>query len=102
MESADYNHGIDIISNIESVKAITAGKVVIVGNNEKMSNYVVIESGSKKVIYAKFDEIFVAKGDDVEIGEIIGKLNTDQKLLHIEVWENGESINPSKLFKIYE
>jgi len=102
IESSEYNNGIDIISNMESVKSISSGKVTAVGRNEKMSNYIVVENSGKKFIYAMFDEVFVSKGDDVKIGEIIGKLNNETKLLHIEIWENGESINPSKLFKIYE
>ena len=102
VESSEYNHGIDIISNMESVKSISSGKVTSVGKNEKMSNYIVIESGSKKIIYAMFDEVFVSKGDDIKLGEIIGKLNSEKKLLRVEIWENGESINPTKLFKIYE
>lgn len=102
VESSEYNHGIDIISNMESVKSISSGKVTAVGKNEKLSNYIVVESGSKKFIYAMFDEVFVSKGDEVTLGEIIGKLNNEKRLLHVEIWENGESINPSKLFKIYE
>lgn len=102
VQSSEYNHGIDIISNIEAVKSISSGKVIAVGKNERLSNYIVVESGNKKFIYAMFDEVFVSKGDDVNLGEIIGKLDAKEKLLHIEVWENGESINPSKLFKIYE
>lgn len=101
-DSAKYQHGIDIISNIESVKSISKGKVILVGNNEKLSNYLVVESGNKKIVYAKFNEVFVAKGDVIELGEIIGKLQSDDKILHIEVWENGKSIDPTKLFKLYE
>ncbi len=102
IESTNYNHGIDIVSNMDSVKSISYGEVIAVGRNNKLSNYIVVESGSKKIIYAMFDEVFVSKGDEVKLGEIIGKLNNENKLLHLEIWENGESIDPSKLFKIYE
>ena len=90
VESSEYNHGIDIVSNMESVKSISSGKVISVGKNDRLSNYIVVESGSKKFIYAMFDEVFVSKGDDVELGEIIGKLSANEKLLHVEIWENGE------------
>ena len=102
IESSSYNHGIDIVSNMESVKSISSGKVTLVGKNEKLSNYIVVESGSKKFIYAMFEEIFVSKGDEVKLGDIIGRLNNEERLLHVEIWENGESINPTKLFTIYE
>lgn len=101
-ENAQFYNGIDIISNMEAVKSISYGEVIAVGNNEKLSKYVVIESGSKKIIYAMFDEVFVSKGDEVKLGEIIGKLNNENKLLHLEIWENGSSIDPLNLFKIYE
>jgi len=97
-----YNHGIDIVSNMEAVKSISYGEVVSVGKNSKLSNYIVVESGSKTIIYARFEEVFVSKGDEIKLGEIIGKLNNENKLLHLEIWENGNSIDPSRLFKISE
>lgn len=95
-----YNHGIDIISNTQAVKSISKGTVLLVGNNEKLSNYVVIQDEDKKIIYGKINETLVNKGDDIKKGDIIGALSEDNKILHLEVWENGESINPSKLFKL--
>lgn len=101
-ESSYYNHGLDIISNTQSVRSISDGKVTQVGNNEKLSNYVVIEEDGKTIIYGKIIEAFVDEGDKVSKGDIIGVLNEDNMLLHIEVWENGESINPTKLFNMIE
>lgn len=95
-----YNHGVDIISNTQAVKSISKGTVVLVGNNEKLSNYVVVQEGDKKIIYGKINETLVNKGDQVSKGDIIGALSEDSKILHLEVWENGESLNPSKLFEI--
>jgi len=99
-DTSYYNHGIDIISNTQSVKSICDGKVVFIGSNDKLSNYVVIENEDKQIIYGKITESFVKKGDNISKGDVIGSLNDDEKLLHLEVWENGESINPSKLFEI--
>ncbi len=101
-ESSYYNHGLDIMSNTQSVRSISNGKVTQIGNNEKLSNYVVIEENEKSVIYGKIAEAFVDEGDQVSKGDIIGALNEDNMLLHIEVWENGESINPTKLFDMNE
>ena len=98
----DTNNGIDIISNIEAVKSISYGEVLAVGKNNKLSNYIVVESGSKTIIYAMLEEVFVFKGDELKLGEIIGKLNNENKFLHIEIWEDGSSIDPSKLFRISE
>jgi murein DD-endopeptidase MepM/ murein hydrolase activator NlpD len=95
-----YNHGVDIISNTQAVKSISEGTVVLVGNNEKLSNYVVVQERDKKIIYGKINETLVSKGDQISKGDIIGALSEDGKILHLEVWENGESLNPSKLFEI--
>lgn len=95
-----YNHGIDILSNTQAVKSISKGTVILVGNNEKLSNYVVVQEDDKKIIYGHINETLVSKGDAISKGDIIGALSEDDKILHLEVWENGESINPSKLFEL--
>ncbi len=97
-----YNHGLDIMSNTQSVRAISKGKVIQTGNNEKLSNYVVIEDGGKTFVYGKINEAFVSEGNRVSQGDIIGALNEENMLLHVEIWEDGESLNPSKLFKMNE
>jgi murein DD-endopeptidase MepM/ murein hydrolase activator NlpD len=101
-ETTYYNHGMDIVSNTKSLKSISDGKVTQVGNNEKLSNYVVIEEDGKTIIYGKIKETFIGEGDKVSKGEIIGALNEENMLLHIEVWEDGESLNPAKLFDMNE
>ncbi len=98
--SSFYNHGLDIVSNTQSIRSISGGKVTQLGTNDKLSNYVVIEDGDRLIIYGKIHQSFVKEGDKVSIGEIIGALNEENMNLHIEVWEDGESINPAKLFKI--
>ncbi len=99
-ETSYYNHGIDIVSNTQSVKSIGNGKVSFIGSNDKLNNYVVIVDEGKQIIYGKISEAFVKEGDNISKGDIIGSLNAEEKLLHLEIWENGESINPSKLFEI--
>lgn len=97
-----YNHGVDIISNVQSVRAIADGKVIQLGNNEKLSNYMVVEKDGKTFIYSKLSEGFVKEGDKISKGDIIGALSENNMLLHIEVWEDGESLNPAKLFDMNE
>jgi len=101
-EASYYNHGLDIISNTQSVKSMSKGKVLQVGNNEKLSDYVVIENDTKTIIYGQIKECFVSEGDNVSEGDIIAALNEENMLLHIEVWVDGESVNPSKLFEMNE
>jgi murein DD-endopeptidase MepM/ murein hydrolase activator NlpD len=95
-----YNHGVDILSNTQAVKSISKGTVILVGNNEKLSNYVVVQEDDKKIIYGRINETLVSKGDNIVKGELIGALSEDNKILHLEIWENGESLNPSTLFEL--
>ncbi len=99
-ESSFYNHGIDIVSDTQSIKSVSEGKVIQIGNNDKFSNYIVIEDGDRMIIYGQIHQSFIKEGDSVSKGDIIGALNEENRNLHIEVWENGESVNPEKLFKI--
>lgn len=95
-----YNHGIDIRSDTQSVKSITQGKVVSLGENENLSGYIVIQNDEKTFIYGKISEAFVKEGDLISQGDIIGALEEGNLILHIEVWEDGASINPSKVFDL--
>jgi murein DD-endopeptidase MepM/ murein hydrolase activator NlpD len=99
-DASYYNHGIDIKSDTQSVKSITEGKVVSLGNNEKLSGYIVIQNDEKTFIYGKINETFVKEGDSISKGDVIGALNEENMILHIEVWEDGASINPSTLFNL--
>lgn len=99
-EASYYNHGLDIISKTQTVKSISNGTVMLVGKNEKLSNYVIVQENDKKIIYGKISEALVKKGDNISKGDIIGALNDENKILHLEIWENGESLNPAKLFDI--
>lgn len=99
-DSSYYNHGIDIKSTTQSVKSLTEGRVVSLGSNEKLSGYIVVQSGEKALIYGKISEIYVEEGESISAGDIIGALDQDNMVLHIEIWEDGASINPSTLFDL--
>jgi septal ring factor EnvC (AmiA/AmiB activator) len=99
-ESSYYNHGIDIKADSQSVKAITDGKVVSLGSNEKLSGYIVVQNDDMTLIYGKIHEAFVSEGDSVSKGDLIGVLDEENMILHIEVWEDGASINPTSLFDL--
>jgi septal ring factor EnvC (AmiA/AmiB activator) len=99
-ESSYYNHGIDIKADSQSVKAITDGKVVSLGSNEKLSGYIVVQNDDMTLIYGKIHEAFVSEGDSISKGDLIGALDEENMILHIEVWEDGASINPTSLFDL--
>jgi murein DD-endopeptidase MepM/ murein hydrolase activator NlpD len=71
-----------------------------VGKNEKHSGYIVIQDDDRTLIYGKINETFVKEGDNISKGDVIGALDEENMILHIEVWEDGASINPSSLFDL--
>lgn len=97
-----YNHGIDILSNTETVKSISDGNVIIVDENDKLSKYIVVETKNRKIIYGRLDQLFVQVGDKLDKGTIIGSLDSENRILHLEIWEDGESLNPNKLLNVDE
>ncbi len=99
-DASYYNHGVDIKADSRSVKALTKGKVISLGNNEKLSGYIIIQNDDKTFIYGKINKAFVKEGDNIAKGDVIGALNEENMILHIEVWEDGASINPSSLFDL--
>ena len=99
-DASYYNHGVDIKADSQSVKALTKGRVISLGNNEKLSGYIIIQNDDKTFIYGKINETFVKEGDNIAKGDVIGALNEENMILHIEVWEDGASINPSSLFDL--
>lgn len=101
-DSTYYNHGIDIKADSKSVQAITDGKVVSLGSNEKLNGYIIIQNEDLTLIYGQINETFVKEGDDISKGDLIGALNEENMILHIEVWEDGASINPASLFNLTE
>jgi len=101
-DSSYYNHGIDIKADSKSVQAITDGKVVSLGSNEKLNGYIIIQNEDLTLIYGQINETFVKEGDDISKGDLIGALDEENMILHIEVWEDGASINPASLFNLTE
>jgi murein DD-endopeptidase MepM/ murein hydrolase activator NlpD len=72
------------------------------GSNEKLNGYIVIQNEDQTLIYGQIYETFVKEGDDISKGDLIGALNEENMILHIEVWEDGASINPASLFDLTE
>lgn len=99
-EATYYNHGITILSNTQTVLSISPGIVTAVGNNEKLNNYIVVEGDGKKIIYGKLSEYFVSEGEKISKEDIIASLDENEKILHLEIWQGSESINPTNLFEI--
>lgn len=93
----DYNHteSFDVLS-------IYSGTVIDVKDNELMGKTVEIRHNNELIsVYQGLDNIEVSKGDIIALGQKIGtsgtnKLNTKGNNLHLEIYKNGEVIDPLK------
>lgn len=81
------------------IYAPAAGVVVFAGPLTVRGNATVIDHGWG--IYSGFwhqDEIYVAEGETVQAGQLIGKIGATGRVtgphLHWEVWSNGVQVNP--------
>lgn len=94
-----FNEGIDIEVPLGTdVKASSAGTVLKTGEDAEQGKYVIIKTASGMLMrYSNLSEIEAAKGEKVELGEVIAKsgTNIDKKPnLHFEVIVNGKPVNP--------
>lgn len=94
--------GIEIQTKPNSqAKNIFKGKVTQIALIPGFNKAVVVKHGDYYSVYAKLDEVFVKKGQDVEFGEKLGTIFTRTNgisELHFEIWqfkENGAvKLNP--------
>lgn len=74
------------------------GKVIISTASVTYGNYIIIENGELRTVYAHCSELLVKEGKEVKQGEEIAKVghtgNATGAHLHFEVRINNNKINP--------
>lgn len=74
------------------------GKVIEARNSSTYGNYIMIEKGELRTVYAHCSKLLVKKGKEVKKGEEIAKVgatgNATGPHLHFEVRINDNRINP--------
>ena len=101
--------GIDIAGSDTDVRSALSGTVTnVIYDTDIMGNTVEITSVDKRIVvyYKSLDTISVKVGDDVSGGDIIGTAGTSQKLdftssphVHIEIFVDGEMVDPAEYIK---
>jgi len=94
--------GIEIQTNPSSdARSIFTGQVRAVALIQGFNKAVIIKHGDYFSVYAKLDEVYVKKGQNINVGDKVGKIFTGSDgiaELHFELWqskENGTSkLNP--------
>lgn len=96
-----YHQGIDLDGVTgDNVKPIMAGKVEAINySNVGYGNAILINHGSGFLsLYAHLSKILVKKDDIVTNQTVIGKIGATGRAfgdhLHLEIYENGKTINP--------
>ena len=96
------NNGIDISCKKSSpVTAVAEGKVISVTTIPGYGNMVIIKHGAEYYsVYSKLAHIIVKKGETMQAGQTIGRLeNEDNPELHFEFWKGKEKLNPAEWLK---
>ena len=86
------NNGIDISTTKDAnVRSIFKGTVSSVFSIPGAGENVIISHGAYRTVYSQLSEVFVKKGDVVEVKQTIGKVladdNTGKSEAHFEIWK---------------
>ncbi|MEM6698597.1 MAG: peptidoglycan DD-metalloendopeptidase family protein [Bacteroidota bacterium] len=91
------NNGINIKAPSKAiVQAVYNGKVVgkqfIPGNQ----NMIIISHGIYYTVYSNIANVSVSRGDEVQAGQTIGRLGSQNSELHFEIWKEKQRLNPEQ------
>ncbi len=74
------------------------GKVIVSTSSATYGNYIIIEKGELRTVYAHCSKLLVKEGTEVKQGEVIAKVghsgNATGAHLHFEIRINNNHINP--------
>ena len=94
------NNGIDISSiNDQEVKVIFDGVVVGTTAIPGFDYMIVVQHGIFYSVYSKVENVYIAKGDTLTAGQVIGtasKKEDNRSSLHFELWKNKQKLNPEQ------
>lgn len=93
------NNGLDIASVKGSqARAIMEGEVRSVFSIPGMQKAVMVKHGNYFTVYAHLSQVLVNRGDQVKALQNLGIIYTDdgegKTILHFEVWQNSNNLNP--------
>ena len=107
-----YHKGVDLVGTDKTVRAVVGGvvgqSIIITDPKNRTSewgNYVRVDGEDGRLYYyCHLSKRFVSRGDNVSVGDALGVEGSTGKStgshLHLEVRENGTSIDPTKIIGI--
>ncbi len=95
------NNGIDLLTDKDAkARAIFSGEVTRVMSIPNYNYVVMVRHGEFLSVYSNLVEVFVQKGDKVNIKQELGRIHTDTKdnktELHFELWQGKTLLNPEQ------
>lgn len=102
---SDYHKGIDLYARNEPVFAILEGIVSLTGNHPILGNFIRVDHNGVTSIYGHLSVILVAKGDNLQSGELIAITGATGRVtgehLHLSICSAGTYIDPITFFLRY-
>ena len=96
------NYGIDVSApSASNVKAVFSGTVLMAIKQAPYDYIVTLKHGDFTSAYYFLNKVNVKVGDNVVVGQNIGKLREEQGMapFHFEIWQGQERINPEPWLK---
>lgn len=94
-----FHRGIDLKTNRSEVLSMLHGKVIGVGYNPLLGNFIKVQHGKYETVYGHLSQIWVSKGYNVLPGSVIGISGSTGKAtgdhLHLTIKKGAEYINPA-------
>lgn len=94
-----FHRGIDLKTNRSEVLSMLHGKVIVVGYNPLLGNFIKVQHGKYEAVYGHLSQISVSKGYNVLPGSVIGISGSTGKAtgdhLHLTIKKGAEYINPA-------
>ena len=95
------NKGVNIASGSGAeVRAVVEGDITQIVFVQGLNNTVIIRHGNYLTTYSNLASVNVKTGDKVTLNQVIGRLsnsdNSDDCVLHFEIWKETENLNPEQ------
>ncbi len=94
-----FHRGIDLKTNRSKVYSMLYGKIVFVGNDPYLGNFIKVQHGKYQSIYGHLSQVLVSPGEKVLPGGLLGFSGSTGKAtgdhLHLTIKKGKDYINPA-------
>ena len=99
-----FHRGIDLKTNRSKVYSMLHGKVISVGYDPLLGNFIKVQHGKYESIYGHLSQLLVSPGENVLPGSVLGISGSTGKAtgdhLHLTVKKGKDYINPALFIRM--